>query len=104
MALAKYDLPTKPTNIGKFCLGFLGICRQEAISAKDVGSTGALLPSKLADLAIYLTKVYRQQISANFCREMLANLATFENDQLSGFRREMLANLGITNNYDIYSL
>ena len=35
MALAEYDLPTKPTNIGKFYLGFLGICRQEVISAKD---------------------------------------------------------------------
>ena len=29
MALAQYDLPTKPTNIGIFCLGFLGICQQE---------------------------------------------------------------------------
>ena len=35
MALAEYDLPTKPTNIGRFYLGFLGICRQKVISAKD---------------------------------------------------------------------
>ena len=35
MALAEYDLPTKPTNIGRFYLGFLGICRQNVISAKD---------------------------------------------------------------------
>ena len=35
MALAEYDLPTKPTNIGRFYLGFFGICRQKVISAKD---------------------------------------------------------------------
>ena len=35
MALAEYDLPTKPTNIGRFHLGFLGICQQEVISTKD---------------------------------------------------------------------
>ena len=35
MVLAEYDLPTKPTNNGRFHLGFLGICWQEVISAKD---------------------------------------------------------------------
>ena len=35
MALARYDLQTKPTNIGMFCLGFLGICRQNITSGKD---------------------------------------------------------------------
>ena len=35
MALAKYDVPTKPTNIGMLCLGYFGICRQKVISAKD---------------------------------------------------------------------
>ena len=35
MGLAEYDLPTKPTNTGRFYLGFLGICRQEVIFAKD---------------------------------------------------------------------
>ena len=34
-ALAKYDLPTKQTNISMFSLGFRGICWQEIISAKD---------------------------------------------------------------------
>ena len=32
MALVKNDLPT---NIGMFCLGFLGICWQKVISTKD---------------------------------------------------------------------
>ena len=70
MALAKYDLPTKPTNIGMFCLGFLGICWQEVISAKDCWQYW-LTPT------FYLTKVYFQQISTHFCREMLANLLSY---------------------------
>ena len=61
MALAKYDLPTKPTNIGRFhLLAFLAFVGKKLYLPKIVGSTGGLLPSKSADLAIYLTKVYCQ--------------------------------------------
>ena len=57
MAFAKYDLPTKSTNIGMFCLGFLAFVGRKLYLPRIVGSTGGLLPSKLAN---YLTKVYLQ--------------------------------------------
>ena len=56
MALAKYDLPTKPTKIGMFGLAFWAFASRTLYLPRIVGSTGELLPSELADLAIYLTK------------------------------------------------
>ena len=50
MALAEYDLPTKPTNIGRFHLGFLGICWYEVISAKDCWQYWWTLASKIGRL------------------------------------------------------
>ena len=50
----------------------------------------------LAFLAFVGKKLYLPRIvgiSEHFCQEILANLATFENNQFSGFCQGMLANL-----------
>ena len=60
MALAKYDLPTKQQLLACFVLALLAFVGRKLYLPKIIGSTGGLLPSKLADLAIYLTKVYCQ--------------------------------------------
>ena len=79
--------------LADFILAFLAFVGKKLYLPRIVGSTGGLLPSKSADLAIYLTQAYCQKISAHFCREMLAKLATFENNQFFGFYQGMLANL-----------
>ena len=43
-----------------FILAFLAFVGKKLYLPRIVGSTGGLLPSKLADLAIYLTKAYCQ--------------------------------------------
>ena len=79
-----------------FALAFLAFVSRKLHLPRIVGSTGGLLPSKLADLAIYLTKVYRK---------MLVNFATFENNQFSGFLpRNVGKLLQVTYNHEIYSL
>ena len=53
--------------LADFILAFLAFVGKKLYLPRIVGSTGGLLPSELADLAIYLTKAYCQYISAHFC-------------------------------------
>ena len=46
--------------LADFILAFLAFVSKKLYLPRIVGSTGGLLPSKLADLAIYLTKAYCQ--------------------------------------------